>query len=304
MSIRQCPGRQLDLLGVEGGETSSSEIMAIGEWRTNGALIADAARLGYIAGKVLDLTYGEGKFWTDHRPEDLTTNDLNPDKPAQHHFDATGTPWEDRAFDTVVFDPPYKLAGTPSSPEMDHAYGTTAYVPRAAAQLLLVDGITEGARLTRRLALGQDAGHGQRRQSALADRRRERSCSRGGHGKGRRAPLPQLASLSPRDVARSTPDATTRLSSFSGSSHEDGARPTVRPAHRPAWAGETRWTSRRQRAGLARVGGLAPTCHTGRLHTPAGRPSCARARYVLRARSDAGTPRSGRLPGGDRALGA
>ena len=34
-------------------------------WRNNSELIADVARLGYIEGTVLDVTYGLGNFWNE-----------------------------------------------------------------------------------------------------------------------------------------------------------------------------------------------------------------------------------------------
>ena len=87
-------------------------VLSYGAWRTNAELIADVAKLGYLDGRVLDLTFGEGKFWTDHRPRDLETNDLDEAK-ADWSFDVTSTVpehWVD-AFDSVVFDPPYRMSG-------------------------------------------------------------------------------------------------------------------------------------------------------------------------------------------------
>jgi hypothetical protein len=63
------------------------------------------------------------------------------------------TSWPSASFDAVVFDPPYKLAGTPASPGMDSAYGTTEYRTRGEMISALVGGIAEGSRLTRRWLL-------------------------------------------------------------------------------------------------------------------------------------------------------
>lgn len=131
---------------------SDTPVLAIGEWRTNAEMIADAAYLGYVVPPVLDLTYGTGGFWTIHRPLGLVTNDVDPGRGYYHH-DARKTPWPDASFATVVFDPPYKLAGTPASGEMDDRFGTTTYVSRGDVQALLSDGIREAARLSGRWVL-------------------------------------------------------------------------------------------------------------------------------------------------------
>ena len=97
-------------------------VLAAHDWPTNGHMIADVARLGYLAGSVLDVTYGEGGFWTQWRPQVLRTSDLY--KPAEYQWDYKALPIPSGSFDAVVFDPPYKLSGTPASPEMDARYGT------------------------------------------------------------------------------------------------------------------------------------------------------------------------------------
>jgi hypothetical protein len=130
-----------------------TEVLAIGEWTDNAHLIADAARLGYITGRVLDLTYGRGKFWTHWRPDVLVTNDLSELMPAQWHHDARKMPFGDGEFETVVFDPPYKLAGARFGDDLDQRYGTSNYSPRAVVHALLLDGTSEAARLSSRWVL-------------------------------------------------------------------------------------------------------------------------------------------------------
>jgi hypothetical protein len=129
--------------------TNTDDVLAIGTWRTNAELIADIARMNYITDPVLDLSVGaKAGFWTQYRPASLTTNDLDPSVVADHHYDATGrTPFSDGEFATVVWDPPYKLAGTPASGEMDRRFGTTKYRPRGAVASLVCAGLTEAARL-------------------------------------------------------------------------------------------------------------------------------------------------------------
>jgi len=93
--------------------------------KTNAELIAAADSLGYIGNRVLDLSYGHGEFWTQKRPATLVTNDLNPTKGDYHH-DVSGSPpneWLD-SFDTVVWDGPYRLNGTPNRGVFDEKFGT------------------------------------------------------------------------------------------------------------------------------------------------------------------------------------
>ena len=129
------------------------EIQAIGDWAGNAEMIADVARLGFIRGRVLDLTYGEGTFWNRCHPADLTTNDLNPDKPAEFHQDLRATSWASRSFGTVVLDIPYKMNGTPALGPMDALYGVDEVATRSERLCLLASGVAEGARLTDDLLL-------------------------------------------------------------------------------------------------------------------------------------------------------
>lgn len=118
---------------------SAPDVLAVGTWRNNAALIADVARLGYLDGTVLDATHGEGTFWRDWQPAQLTTNDLH--KPADLNADYRYLPFPARSFDAVVFDPPYKLSGTPALGTFDHRYGIEH--PTSCADRL--DDITAGA---------------------------------------------------------------------------------------------------------------------------------------------------------------
>jgi len=90
-------------------------------YRDNADLIAHVARLGFLDGTVLDATYGLGTFWKDFKPDTLVTNDLY--KPADHAWDFLDLPSRDGEFDAVVYDPDYKLNGTPALAEMDARYG-------------------------------------------------------------------------------------------------------------------------------------------------------------------------------------
>lgn len=129
-------------------------ILTATKWATNAEMIEDVARLGYLEGHVLDLTYGYGTFWKNWTPAELTTNDLSPDK-GEFHYDFRHTPWGSNDFDSVVFDPPYKLNGT-SRPEdygVDERYGVDVPMRWQDKFELIADGLTEALRLARKHVL-------------------------------------------------------------------------------------------------------------------------------------------------------
>ncbi len=101
------------------------DVMAWADRATNGELIADVARLGWLkeGWDILDPTYGQGTFWSVWKPtaSKLWTSDIAPAEMYVEEADFRKLPWKDRRFDAVVFDPPYKLNGTPSGP--DERYG-------------------------------------------------------------------------------------------------------------------------------------------------------------------------------------
>lgn len=124
-------------------------ILAIDTWTSNAELIADCARLGYLREEWLTLepTYGVGTFWQVWRPVRLIGCDLDITKsPDGRSIDFRSLPWPDRYFDAVVFDPPYKLNGTPTE-EVDERYGVHAVDTRDGRMNLIRDGLTECARV-------------------------------------------------------------------------------------------------------------------------------------------------------------
>lgn len=128
-------------------------IMSFGAWATNAELIADCARLGYLRDEwlTLDPTYGYGTFWKRWRPRDLLCTDLDPAKSLSggESVDFTAMPWQDREFDAVVFDPPYKLNGTPDDAGVDERYGVHAPTRWQDRMDLIRRGIDECARVCR-----------------------------------------------------------------------------------------------------------------------------------------------------------
>jgi hypothetical protein len=104
----------------------NTPVLAFHNWTNNGSLVADVARLGYLQGRVCDLTWGLGNFWSVYRPASLTTNDIDPSTSAEFHHDFCKPPVEWHGmFDSVVADPPYRLRGRPD-PHFDTRYGTNS----------------------------------------------------------------------------------------------------------------------------------------------------------------------------------
>lgn len=116
-------------------------VRAAFEWPTNGHMIAEAARLGYLAGHVVDVTYGLGVFWKVWRPAKLTTHDLKLDG-----VDFRNLPHPDGTFDASVIDGPYKLNGAGSQPDI--RYGVDLYASWQGRHALIREGMTECARVT------------------------------------------------------------------------------------------------------------------------------------------------------------
>lgn len=129
-----------------------TEVMRAHRWGTNASLMCDVQRLGYVEGEVLDATYGvAGGFWTLYRPQWLVTNDLNA--PADMGFDFRRFPLPDGWCDTVVYDPPYKLNGTPADDVMDARFGTGTHATIGERVAMIEAGAVECWRLTRKWLL-------------------------------------------------------------------------------------------------------------------------------------------------------
>lgn len=138
-------------------------VLAAHNWKSNAELIADVAKLGYINKHdvVLDPTFGRGRWWTKWRPIVLYGTDIrNPlHNPCPYWIDCVlhlqggidfrNLPHEDDTFDVVAFDPPYKLNGTPSTPDFDDRYGVHEPTSWQDRHGLIRDGIAECERVLR-----------------------------------------------------------------------------------------------------------------------------------------------------------
>jgi len=125
-------------------------------WRTNSDLVADIAQFGYFEGSCLDPTYGWGNFYNKFRPADLTGCDLDPRKSPYgpgESVDFRKLPFEDLSFDTVIYDPPYRMSGRPDRGEFDERYGTQEYTRWQDRYQLIYDGLDECARVARKYVL-------------------------------------------------------------------------------------------------------------------------------------------------------
>jgi hypothetical protein len=90
---------------------------------SNADLIAAVAPF-YLAGAVLDCTYGEGGWWQKLRPETFTAHDLKTDG-----VDFTKLPEPGATFDAVCFDPPYIPQGgyaSSTAPDFTRRFGLSS----------------------------------------------------------------------------------------------------------------------------------------------------------------------------------
>lgn len=129
-----------------------TDVYAIADRTTNAELFADVAKLGYLNGRVLDCTFKHGRFWTEHQPAPLHRHDLDPRYAPDGPMDFTAIAYRTNTFDSVVFDPPYKLNGTPSSggpANSDRDYGVDTYTRWQDRIALIERGIPECVRVAK-----------------------------------------------------------------------------------------------------------------------------------------------------------
>ena len=125
-------------------------VLAATAWPTNGDLIADCARLGYLRKewRTLDPTYGRGVWWTKWEPDELVTYHRPIDG-----SDFRDLPEPDASFDAVAYDPPYVCVGgrkTTGTADMHDRYGLTgAPTSPAKLQRLIDDGLAEMHRVVK-----------------------------------------------------------------------------------------------------------------------------------------------------------
>lgn len=135
----------------EGKLMLSDPILTATAWKSNAELIEDVARLGYLDGRVLDCTYGLGVFWNRWQPKELVTSDRVSFLDLQVRADFTNLPFSDGSFDSVVFDPPYKLNGTPT-PGVDDRYGVGVPTRWQDRMELMQNGLNECVRVARKVS--------------------------------------------------------------------------------------------------------------------------------------------------------
>jgi hypothetical protein len=131
-----------------------NDIKAYNDWRTNGELIADVAKLWFSKTRItLDPTYGKGTFWTVWRPRKLVACDkVRRKSPLGRSVDFRRLPFKDRQFSQVVFDPPYKLNGRPDL-DSDERYGTDEYTRWQDRMDLIFTGLREVERVCKDILL-------------------------------------------------------------------------------------------------------------------------------------------------------
>lgn len=136
---------------------ADAPVLAAGMWPTNGHLIEDMARLGYLRPKwrTLDPTYGRGIWWQRWRPDGLVAHDIDPAKsPTGQSVDFMDLPYGDGTFDAVAFDPPYMAPGgrkTTSTTDFNDRFGLHSTPARPDSNQVQIDaGLAECHRVVRR----------------------------------------------------------------------------------------------------------------------------------------------------------
>jgi hypothetical protein len=129
--------------------------------RSNAQLMADCRRLDYLPSPVLDLTWGRGRFWRHLDLDDLDVrgNDWDERLACEYHDDFRATRWPDNQWPTVVFDPPYRHGGTPSTADFDDRYGLSEYRSPTDLRALAADGLTEALRIASEIVLFKTQDH-------------------------------------------------------------------------------------------------------------------------------------------------
>lgn len=117
---------------------------------TNAELMAAVAPY-YFTGSVMDVTYGEGKWWSKGTPERFTAHDLYK----VDGVDFRALPEADGSIDTVCFDPPYIPQGgveTSTAKEFLDNFGLTS-MSRAELWQMMDEGQREAMRVARSFVL-------------------------------------------------------------------------------------------------------------------------------------------------------
>lgn len=127
---------------------SSAPVMAAITVKKNADLIAEVARLYPLGPRLLDCTYGRGRWWTKYQPPELVAHDL-----ALDGVDFRALPEADCTFDAVAFDPPYLPQGgraTSTVPDMLNRFGLdNAPTNPVKLRALIAAGLAECFRVVR-----------------------------------------------------------------------------------------------------------------------------------------------------------
>lgn len=128
----------------------SGPVESVIRTRSNGALIAKVAQLGYLGDPddvVLDTTYGRGLWWTRYRPTNLIAHDIELDG-----VDFRDLPEDTESIPVVCYDPPYISTGNRETSSVDNLYdryGLGDLKGWRAIRELMDDGLQECWRVLR-----------------------------------------------------------------------------------------------------------------------------------------------------------
>ncbi len=142
--------RPVQLSMVDGGDRPVGPILGSVFTGSNADLMAAVAPL-YLGGSVLDVTYGEGKWWDRFTPEPFTYHDLEK----VDGVDFRALPEETDSVDAVCFDPPYVISGGIASSTAPDFLDRFGIGDRSGAEFyaLLAAGLEECARVASKWVL-------------------------------------------------------------------------------------------------------------------------------------------------------
>lgn len=124
-----------------------SVVLAYDTWRTNADLIYDAWRLGYVHGFVYDVTPGLDGMWTKRIRAVEGIEEIHGNA---QRLDFRHLAFNDNTWDTVLYDPPYKLNGNPDGlAGLSARYGVDIPTRWQDRHALMIEGLIECARIVR-----------------------------------------------------------------------------------------------------------------------------------------------------------
>src|SRR5262252_48395 len=137
--------RPVRIVGVDAEAPDRPLLRGCGpDWST-GAIVKSIVLVSFPGARMaLDVTYGNGNFWSEGAPIPVTGHDMDEARAPDGVMDFTDLKYDDATWDVVSFDPPHLADGGEDS-VMTGRFGTVA--TQAALDDLIIDGVREAWRV-------------------------------------------------------------------------------------------------------------------------------------------------------------